>query len=197
MTSSLRRINTYGYWELYCVTCSAWCGDDEESSGHLGSTRHRSWETHFQKQQHMKNFFIGTPAESVGTPSHGCCGPPQRASGVWDTHEAETPDLVTHEQLQLKFEQIQSCGRHAEQIHEAALKKICIKQQQQEVHQRQQEVLMRSLLLEITVLQKQNAKLATQNATINLEMLNLRRSWIQTRTSVGQIQDFLGSCEEA
>jgi hypothetical protein len=151
------RRNAHGSLELYCVTCAAWLGDDPPTSGHLSSSRHLSWEAHFVKQKNIKNAMGGTPA-SVGTPSRPLASPPQRASFVFGRgpSEAETPDLVTHDDLPMRFEQI----HHYERIHEDAMKKLYVQQRQQ------QHV--------IDKLERQSAQMAAQMHEVRHTMLEIQ-----------------------
>jgi hypothetical protein len=125
-----KRTNAHGDLEWYCVTCSAWLGDDPPTSGHLSSAKHLSWGAHFEKQKIIKNAMGGTPA-GVGTPSRPLAGPPQRASFVFGRgpSEAETPDLVTYDDLAGRFER-----RYAQhqQSQDNAMKKLNQQQRQQQ-----------------------------------------------------------------
>ncbi len=161
----LTRKNAQGCLELFCETCGAWCGDDPQYSGHL------AWEVHFEKQKKLKSAFRGSTPASVGTPSYGCCGPPQRSFVFGPgTIDAEVPDFVTHEELQRRFEQIRSCGHEAEKITDVGMTKMYVRQEkQQQLIEKQQQLI-----------EKQSAKIAE---------LDLR--WLEMRGAVGEMQDFL------
>ena len=156
--------NPQGGLEMYCDTCKAWCGDDPKCSGHLASAKHKSWEDHFAKKKACKESFLGSKhatTASVGTPSYGCCGPPQRSFvfGPGAVH-ADVQDFVTHEELQRRFDQIRSCGHQAEKLTEACLQKIY---KQQQAH-----------------IEEQNAQIA-----------ELRKELRVMRATVGEMQDLL------
>ena len=145
--------NPQGCLEVYCETCNAWCGDDPKFSGHLASAKHKSWEDHFAKQKACKESLLGSkPATtaSVGTPSYGCCGPPQRSFvfGPGAVH-ADVQDFVTHEDLQLRFDQLRSCGLQAEKLTEASLQKLS---KQQQYHIAEQNAMIAELRKELRVI---------------------------------------------
>jgi hypothetical protein len=158
------RRNAQGSLELFCETCGAWCGDDPQYSGHLASAKHRSWKDHFEKQKKLRSSLPGSTPASVGTPSYGCCGPPQRSFVFGPgTIDAEVPDFVTHEDLQRRVEQIRSCGHEAENITDEGMTKMYVRQEQQQ-----------------HLIEKQSAQIA-----------ELRLQWLEMRATVGELQDFL------
>eukprot|EP00972_Heterocapsa_arctica_P107545 15843628-Heterocapsa_arctica.AAC.1 len=40
--------------EQYCVTCSAWRGDDPTNSGHIASDKHKNWQAHYESQRMLR-----------------------------------------------------------------------------------------------------------------------------------------------
>eukprot|EP00972_Heterocapsa_arctica_P075619 11155374-Heterocapsa_arctica.AAC.1 len=96
--------------ELYCVTCSAWCGDDlTERSGHLASARHTGYEKYYERQRVLRA--MQAPAQGGGAGAQQCAfvgGPPNPQQRMHE--EEEQKDYVTHEELEMRCEQIRSCG---------------------------------------------------------------------------------------
>ncbi len=179
----IMRKNPQGALELFCETCHAWCGNDPEYSGHLASSKHLSWEDHFEKQKKMKSAFRGSTPASVGTPSYGCCGPPQR-SFAFGSDAAVPADFVTHEELQLRFEQIRSCGHEAEKITDGGMTKMYNRQelQQQRIDKQQQSIDKQQQLIE-----KQQQIIEKQQQKI----LELDSKWHEMRGAVGELQDIV------
>jgi hypothetical protein len=185
------RKNPQGGLELFCETCHAWCGDDPQYSGHLGSKKHRDWEVYFEKQKKFKSAFrgstpasVGTPSYgNVGTPSYGCCGPPQR-SFAFGSDAAVPADFVTHEELQRRFEQIRSCGAEAEKITDEGMTKMYNRQekQQQCIEKQQQSIDKQQQLIE-----KQQQVIEKQLHKI----LELDSKWHGLCRAVGELQDIV------
>jgi hypothetical protein len=184
------RKNPLGAWEHYCVTCSAWCGEDLQDNGHVMSSRHKNWKTHFETQRTIAAQRTTKEEEaSVGSPTRRCCAPPKR--GVWDTDEAS--EYVTHEDMEIGFEKIRIAGRFAEDMHADGMKKFLVQlqkeRQQQQKEQKQQQQLIEQL-------QKQQLIEQQKNATLAAQVLDLKRKSQHMSHAIEQIQDYLGS-EEA
>jgi len=185
------RKNPQGGLELYCETCSAWCGDDPKYSGHLASKKHKDWEVHFEKQKKLKSAFRGSTPASVGTPSYGCVGTPSSGCGgppqrifAFGSDAAVPADFVTHEELQQRFEQIRSCGHEAEKITDVGMTKMYNRQelQQQRIDKQQQSIDKQQQLIE-----KQQQIIEKQQQKI----LELDSKWHEMCGAVGELQDIV------
>jgi hypothetical protein len=190
----ITRKNPHGSLELFCETCSAWCGDDLKYSGHLASKKHQDWGVHFENQKKLKSAFRGSTPASVGTPSYGCVGtpssgsggPPQRicAFGSDASVYAVPADFVTHEELQLRFEQIRSCGHEAEKITDGGMTKMYNRQelQQQRIDKQQQSIDKQQQIIEKQqqIIEKQQQK-----------TLEFDRQWHDLCAAVGELQDIV------
>ena len=183
------RKNPQGGVELFCETCHAWCGDDPQYSGHLGSKKHRDWEVYFEKQKKFKSAFrgstpasVGTPSYgNVGTPSYGCCGPPQR-SFAWESDAPVPADFVTHEELQRRFEQIRSCGAEAEKITDEGMTNMYNRQEkQQQIIEKQQQVLDKQQ----QIIEKQQQYIEKQQSIDKQQQLK----FMALCRAVGELQD--------
>jgi uncharacterized coiled-coil protein SlyX len=164
--------NAHGSLELYCVTCEAWLGDDPPKSAHFFGRGHRSWEAHFIKQKNIKNAMGG----SVGTPSRPLAGPPQRAPFVFGRgpSEAETPALVTHDDLPMLFDKhvIDKLERQSAQM--AAQQHVIDKLERQSAQQ--QHV--------IDKLERQSAQMAAQ-------MHDVRHTMLEMQLEMSRMHEFL------
>jgi hypothetical protein len=174
--------NAQGCLEVYCETCSAWCGDDLEYSGHLASIKHRNWHAYFEAQKKLKRQFPGStpasssqvpvPPPSLYPPPSSFCGPPQTSFVFADT--AEPPEFVTYEDMQRSIDQIRKCGSTAEQITANRMHKMYVQLDIQEKQQQQQ--------------QKQQQQ---QQQKHQQQIDQLHVQWLEMRATIGEMQDYL------
>jgi hypothetical protein len=191
------RRNPLGAWEHYCVTCSAWCGDDLQDNGHVMSSRHKNAAVYFETQRTIAAQRTTKEEEaSVGSPTRRCCAPPKRGART-----DEAPEYVTHEDMEIGFEKIRIAGRFAEELHEDGLNKFLV--QLQKERQQQQKELIEQLQKEQKQLQKEQKQLQKQqlieqqkNATLAAQLLDLKRTSQHMSHAIEQVQDYLSS-EEA